>query len=125
MHSLKWQGYQSGIITFYLKRFRLIITSTSRVGSSKNGSTSIKSGLYSCFCDTNGLLLHGLMNCNLQSIQLLDTSQCMAKGYQEKYYAYYLISDIHLVKFINAANAIVGKHQSTSLETSSLLYQKT
>jgi len=28
----------------------------------------------------------------------------------------YLIFDVHLVKFINAADAIVSKHQSTSLK---------
>ncbi|WVZ21312.1 hypothetical protein V8G54_008634 [Vigna mungo] len=82
----RWKGH------IVLKWFRFIIASPSRIGSGKNGRTSIKCCLYSSFCDTNSLLFHGLVNGNL-------------------------IFDVHLVKFINAADAIVSKHQSTSLNT--------
>lgn len=57
------------------------------------------------------------MNCNLHKQLEIKYQHYMAnKILQIEQYKNYLIPDVHLVKFINATNTIVSKHQCTCLE---------
>ena len=74
------------------QRSRAVISTSKRIGCSQDRGTSIERGVDASFCDRDGLLLHSFVDSNL-------------------------VLDIHLVELINTADAVVSKHQGTSLDT--------
>ena len=72
------------------QRLSPIVPTTQRVCCSQDRGARIKSGVNASFGNRDGLLLHSLVNGNL-------------------------VLDIHLVELIDAADAMVCKHQRTSL----------
>jgi len=65
-----------------------VVPSTDRIGRGEDRRASIEGGLDTCFGDGNGLLFHCFVDCDL-------------------------VGDVHLVKFVDRADSIVRKHEST------------
>ena len=77
-------------VNIVVKRASPIVSAMNRVGSGQDRSTSIQGGMDTGLSDRDSLLLHGFVDGSL-------------------------ISWVHLIELIDAADTVVGEHKGTSL----------